>query len=47
MVSGWLLYLPVPFICEVRIGAPRLVHGTRKEVIEALERSVLELRDEG
>ena len=40
-------YLPVPFICEVRIGAPRLGHGTRKEVIEALERSVLELRDEG
>ncbi len=37
-------YLPVPFICEVRIGAPRVVHGTRKEVIDALERSVLELK---
>ncbi len=40
-------YLPVPFICEVRIGVPRAVHGTRKEIVETLERSVLELKEPG
>ncbi len=40
-------YLPVPFICEVRLGAPRAVRGSRKEVIETLERSVLELKGQG
>jgi len=40
-------YLPVPFICEVRIGPPRAVAGSRAEIIDTLERSVLELRGEG
>jgi 1-acyl-sn-glycerol-3-phosphate acyltransferase len=40
-------YLIVPFICEVRIGAPRRVRGTRKEILEILERSVLELKGQG
>lgn len=40
-------YLPVPFICEARIGAPRIVHGTRQEIVEALERAVLELGEYG
>jgi len=40
-------YLPVPFICEARIGAPRIVHGTRQEIVEALERAVLELGEHG
>jgi len=39
-------YLPVPFFCEVRVGAPRLVRGTRKEILEALERAVCELSDD-
>ncbi len=40
-------FLPVPFICEVRLGAPRTVRGTREEILEALESAVLELRDLG
>lgn len=39
-------YLPVPFFCEVRIGPPRFVQGTRQEILEELERAVAELGDD-
>jgi 1-acyl-sn-glycerol-3-phosphate acyltransferase len=38
-------YLIVPFICEIRIGRPQRVQGSRKEILETLERAVLELKD--
>jgi len=38
-------FLIVPFICEIRIGTPRVVRGSRRELVEALERAVLELKD--
>ena len=38
-------YLPVPFFCEVRVGAPRIISGSRKEMLSALETAVLELKE--
>jgi 1-acyl-sn-glycerol-3-phosphate acyltransferase len=38
-------FIPVPFFCEIRIGAPRVMNGTRQEITRALEASVLELAD--
>ena len=38
-------WIPVPFFCEVRIGAPRLFTGTRREITTALETAVRELRE--
>jgi 1-acyl-sn-glycerol-3-phosphate acyltransferase len=38
-------FLPVPFFCEVRIGAPLRLSGTREEVLAALRAAVEALRD--
>lgn len=38
-------FVPVPFFCEIRIGAPREISGTRQEITRALEASVLELAE--
>ena len=37
-------FLPVPFFCEVRIGAPMVPTGTREEVLARLEGAVKTLR---
>jgi 1-acyl-sn-glycerol-3-phosphate acyltransferase len=37
-------YLPVPFFCEVHLGAPRHLRGSRQEIIAALEAAVRELK---
>ena len=36
-------FIPVPFFCEIRIGAPRVVKGSRQEITTALETAVREL----
>ena len=38
-------FIPVPFFCEVRIGAPRLVQGKRAEIVHQLEEAVRELKE--
>jgi 1-acyl-sn-glycerol-3-phosphate acyltransferase len=38
-------FIPVPFFCEIRIGAPRGMSGTRQEITRTLETAVLELAD--
>jgi len=38
-------FIPVPFFCEIRIGPPRGMSGTRQEITRALEASVRELAD--
>jgi 1-acyl-sn-glycerol-3-phosphate acyltransferase len=38
--------IPVPFFCEVRLGAPRRLHGSRQEMRQELERAVRELAGE-
>jgi 1-acyl-sn-glycerol-3-phosphate acyltransferase len=38
-------FIPVPFFCEIRIGAPRVMIGTRQEITKALEGAVLELAE--
>ena len=35
--------IPVPFFCEIRLGAPRVLAGTRQEIATALEAAVREL----
>jgi 1-acyl-sn-glycerol-3-phosphate acyltransferase len=37
--------IPVPFFCEIRLGAPRLVEGSRQEIVKSLEAAVLELKE--
>lgn len=37
--------IPVPFFCEVRLGAPRYLHGSRQDIIHELETAVRALRD--
>jgi 1-acyl-sn-glycerol-3-phosphate acyltransferase len=37
-------YLPVPFFCEVRIGAPRRLTGTREQMLLELRRELEALR---
>ena len=37
-------YIPVPFICEVRLGAPVRTSGSRDERLSQLESAVLALR---
>ncbi len=38
-------FIPVPFFCEVRLGVPRIMHGSKEEMIEALKAAVLELKE--
>jgi 1-acyl-sn-glycerol-3-phosphate acyltransferase len=38
-------FIPVPFFCEIRIGAPRVFSGSRQEITKALEAAVRELGD--
>jgi 1-acyl-sn-glycerol-3-phosphate acyltransferase len=38
-------FLPVPFFCEVRIGAPLRLTGTREEILRSLRAAVEALRD--
>jgi 1-acyl-sn-glycerol-3-phosphate acyltransferase len=38
-------FIPVPFFCEIRIGAPRVLSGSRQEINRALESAVRELAD--
>jgi 1-acyl-sn-glycerol-3-phosphate acyltransferase len=39
-------FIPVPFFCEIRIGAPRVLQGSRQEITRALEAAVRELAGE-
>ena len=38
-------FLPVPFFCEVRIGAPLQLSGTREQMLETLRVAMEALRD--
>jgi 1-acyl-sn-glycerol-3-phosphate acyltransferase len=38
-------FIPVPFFCEIRLGAPRVMEGTRAEITQALKEAVLELKN--
>jgi 1-acyl-sn-glycerol-3-phosphate acyltransferase len=38
-------FVPVPIFCEVRVGAPRVIEGTRSEITRALEDAVRELKE--
>ena len=38
-------FVPVPFFCEIRIGAPVRPEGNREEILAALRAEVLALRD--
>ncbi len=38
-------FIPVPFFCEIRIGAPRTLEGSRQEITKALEAAVRELAE--
>jgi 1-acyl-sn-glycerol-3-phosphate acyltransferase len=38
-------FIPVPFFCEIRIGAPRVLQGSRQEITRSLEAAVRELAD--
>ena len=37
--------IPVPFFCEIRLGPPRVMEGSRQEIVKALEAAVRELKD--
>lgn len=39
-------FIPVPFFCEIRIGAPLVLQGSRQEITRALEAAVRELAPE-
>ena len=39
-------FIPVPFFCEIRIGAPRVLNGSRQEITRALEAAVRDLAPE-
>jgi 1-acyl-sn-glycerol-3-phosphate acyltransferase len=38
-------FIPVPFFCEIRLGAPRLVEGSKQEIVKTLEAAVRELKE--
>lgn len=38
-------FIPVPFFCEVRIGPPLIINGSRQEIIRALETAVRNLKE--
>lgn len=40
-------FIPVPFFCEVRLGPPRLIRGSRQEIVKSLEAAVRELKEIG
>jgi 1-acyl-sn-glycerol-3-phosphate acyltransferase len=40
-------FLPVPFFCEVRVGAPLRLHGEREEILAALRAAIETLRGPG
>lgn len=39
-------FIPVPFFCEIRLGAPRVINGSRQEITRALEAALRELAAE-
>jgi 1-acyl-sn-glycerol-3-phosphate acyltransferase len=39
-------FIPVPFFCEILIGAPRIISGSRQEITKALEAAVRELAEQ-
>lgn len=39
-------FIPVPFFCEIRIGVPRVLQGSRQEITRSLEAAVRELAEE-
>jgi 1-acyl-sn-glycerol-3-phosphate acyltransferase len=39
-------FIPVPFFCEIRIGEPRVMEGSRQEITKALELAVRGLAEE-
>jgi 1-acyl-sn-glycerol-3-phosphate acyltransferase len=39
-------FIPVPFFCEIRLGTPRVMNGSRQEITKALEAAVRELAAE-
>lgn len=38
-------FIPVPFFCEIRIGPPRVLEGSRQEITRSLEAAVRELAE--
>ena len=38
-------FIPVPFFCEIRLGAPRKIEGSRQEITRSLEAAVRELKE--
>ena len=38
-------YIPLPLFCEIRIGPPRVMHGSRHDIMCSLEDAVRELKD--
>jgi len=38
-------FIPVPFFCEIRLGAPLLVEGSKQEIVKKLEAAVRELKE--
>lgn len=38
-------FIPVPFFCEIRIGGPRVLQGSRQEITKLLEAAVRELAE--
>jgi hypothetical protein len=37
-------WVPVPFFCEVRLGTPRQLTGTREEILDVLRRDLEALK---
>ena len=38
-------FIPVPIFCEARLGRPRVIGGTRQEIVRTLEAAVRELKE--
>jgi len=36
-------FIPVPFFCEIRLGPPRILQGSKQEILATLEKAVREL----
>jgi 1-acyl-sn-glycerol-3-phosphate acyltransferase len=39
-------FIPVPFFCEIRLGEPRRMRGSRQEILQSLADAIRELQDE-